>query len=114
LPGVHCNAQLRGAALRELTKATPKARGVLAGFLDLRKFSARAHDRVLKLARTIADINGSEFVDEGHVEVASQFRCLDQPLTGRPGRNMALQTARHVVLHKSPGKSPAENGGGLQ
>ena len=112
VPGVTCNAQLRGAALRELTRTTEQARGTLAGFLDLKRFSARAHDRVLKLARTIADLGGRPDVDVGDVDEASQYRCLDKPLTGRVGRDMSLQIARHQALHMASGRSPAENGGG--
>ena len=110
LAGIQCNAQLRGPALRELTFATEKARAALAGYLDLHRFSARAHDRVLKLARTIADLEGSERVDEDHVSEASQLRCLDKPLTGRPGRSVSpLDVARHAATRKSPGAPPGEH-----
>jgi hypothetical protein len=112
VPGCVGNSLLRVGQLRELTLATDTARGVLAGYLDMNRFSARAHDRVLKLARTIADLQGSEQVREEHVKDASQLRCLDKPLTGRPGRGVnPLQIARHAALHKSPGASPGEERG---
>jgi predicted ATP-dependent protease len=70
--------------------------------------SARAHDRVLKLARTIADLEGSEQVHKEHVESAVQHRCLDKPAAGRPGRRItARDIARHLALH-TPGTPPGE------
>jgi magnesium chelatase family protein len=109
LPGVHCNAQLRGAALRELCQVTEQARGVLGGMLDLHKLSARAHDRVLKVARTIADLEGSPRVHADHVTEASELRCLDKAVEGRASsRSTALQVARTAALHKSPGLTSGE------
>jgi magnesium chelatase family protein len=110
LPGVHSNAQLRGQALRELCAPTDKARAVLGGWIDLKHLSARAHDRMLKVARTIADLEGSELVHEGHIREAGQWRCLDGPVTGRPGRGVSpLHVARHAALQKSPGAVPGEH-----
>jgi magnesium chelatase family protein len=105
--GVHCNAQLRGRALREACGATDRARGVLAGIIEASRLSARAYDRILKLARTIADLAGSGRVNEDHVFEASQLRCLDRPLTGRDPRP-PLHIARETVTHKSPGTAPGE------
>ena len=114
VPGVLCNAQLRGAALRELTMTTPAARGTLAGFLDLKKFSARAHDRVLKLARTIADLDESEQVQVEHVNEAAEYRCLDKPLTGRIPRTDALANMQRRALQQKASDSSEETTGGMQ
>jgi magnesium chelatase family protein len=110
LPGVHCNAQLRGPALREFCNVTEKARGWLGGMLDMHRLSARAHDRVLKVSRTIADLDGSHLVETQHVAEAIELRALDKALTGREsGRSTALQVARTAALaKKSPGNSPGE------
>ena len=93
--GVHCNAQLRGRSLRELCPLDEKGRGALAGMLELHKLSARSHDRILKLARTIADLDGAERIQEGHVQEAAQLRCLDKPLKGRVIEPPAILTARN-------------------
>ena len=110
LDGVHCNAQLRGRALRELSGATSRARKAIASVIDLRGLSARAHDRILKLARTIADLDDHDRVDEKHVHEASGFRCLDKPLAGARGPALPdpRQLARIAARVQSPGTPPGE------
>lgn len=109
VPGIHCNAQLRGPALREMTFLTSAAGKKLAEHLDQKQLSARAHDRVLKLARTIADLAGREQVDAGHISEAVQLRTLDKPMEGKPGRRItALDIARHLA-QQAPGTPPGEH-----
>ena len=109
VPGVYCNAQLRGPALREMTFLTDKAGRTLASYLDTNRFSARAHDRLLKLARTIADMNASERVHPEHIDGAVQWRSLDKPIEGSPGRHITpLTIARHLAQHP-PGTPPGEH-----
>jgi magnesium chelatase family protein len=109
LPGVYCNAQLGGPRLRELCRATPAALDHLARAIDSAQLSARAHDRILKLARTVADLNGRDPVTEGEINEASQLRCLDRPLTAAPNtRQGPLAIARKVLAHAAPGASPGE------
>ena len=108
IPGLHCNAQLSGPAARRLANATDEARSELAALIEIRGLSARAHDRMLKLARTIADLQGDERVGKAHVHEASQLRCLDRRLDGRqPARVTQLQLARGAAVHLTPGALPA-------
>jgi magnesium chelatase family protein len=108
IAGLHCNAQLSGPALRKLAGATETARALLARFIDEKGLSARAHDRILKLARTIADLAGDERVEEEHVNGAVQLRCLDRAAGVKPVavRMAPLQLARRAAL-PPPAAQPA-------
>jgi magnesium chelatase family protein len=110
LAGIHCNAQLAGRALRGLVQAGEGAWSLLGRCIDDKQLSARAHDRILKLARTIADLQGDERVAEVHVREAFQLRCLDRPLEAGLGRfsSLPLQIARKAALHRSPGPPPGD------
>ena len=96
LSQVRCNGQLSGATLRRLGGASEAARKLLGDLIERRRLSARAWDRLLKVARTVADLAGSEPVLEDHVFTASQLRCLDAPVEGRAARGAFtdLQLAR--------------------
>jgi magnesium chelatase family protein len=108
LRGVHANSQLRGRSLRELCGASSEAGALLARSMERLALSARAHDRILKLARTIADLESARGVEAPHVAEAVQLRCLDRPVTGRTAEKVPThQLARAAVLRaKAPGTLP--------
>jgi magnesium chelatase family protein len=82
--GAVCNGAMDARLLREHVQLHPAARTVLDGYYDDRKISARGCDRVLKVARTIADLAGADAVQRQHVHEAMAFR------TGGP---VALEVA---------------------
>jgi magnesium chelatase family protein len=73
-----CNARLRGAALRRHCAPDDAGRRLLQSAVEKLGLSARAHDKVLRVARTIADLEGAEGVRAAHVGEAIQYRALDR------------------------------------
>ena len=82
-PGVHCNAQMT-PRLMELF-ARPDAEGLekLRLAMERLDLSARAYDRILKVARTIADLSGSEQIRREHIAEAIRYRSLDRGSWGQ-------------------------------
>jgi magnesium chelatase family protein len=74
------NARLRGKPLRRHASADAAGRALLAAAVDQLGLSARAHERILRVARTIADLEGAEAVQARHLAEAIQYRALDRPL----------------------------------
>jgi magnesium chelatase family protein len=75
------NARLRGGELRRHCALDASAREVLAQAARRLGLSARAHDRILRVARTIADLEGAARVEARHLLEAVQYRALDRPAT---------------------------------
>ena len=69
-----CNAELSGAQIRSLAETTSRAESVLRDAVDRLSLSGRGCDRVLKLARTLADLDAEPRVDTHHVAEALSFR----------------------------------------
>ena len=75
---ITCNARLSSALLRSCCPMTERAEGLMHRAFDRLGLSARAYDRILKVARTIADLDGCEVIDGVHVSEAVQHRSLDR------------------------------------
>lgn len=75
---VHCNAQMSSNAVRELCQLDEKGKLLLKNAMERLNLSARAYDRILKVARTIADMEQSETIQNNHLAEAIQFRNLDR------------------------------------
>ncbi len=74
LPGVFCNAHVSGRWLETHTRIDPKARSALVTAADRLGFSARAYHRVMRVARTAADLEGVEAVLPEHVAAGVRYR----------------------------------------
>ena len=75
-----CNAQLDTKGIRAHCRTTETAKGMLEHAIEQLGFSARAYDKVLRLARTLADLEGAEVLADAHVAEAIQYRTLDRDL----------------------------------
>jgi len=76
--GLSCNAQMTPRVMREVAAPTPSAFRLLYELHDRHCLSARGHTRVLRVARTVADLDGSDQVGPDHVHIAAGLR-LEQP-----------------------------------
>ena len=74
------NAQMTTRQLRQLCSLDAKCRRMLEESVDQLGLSARAHDKVVRLARTIADADGAEAISAEHVSEAINYRMLDRQL----------------------------------
>lgn len=77
-PGIHCNAQMDARLLRIYAQPDADAAEVLRRAMTHYDLSARAYDRILKVARTVADLDGSPAIERRHVVEAVGYRRLDQ------------------------------------
>ena len=76
--GVHCNAQMTEKMLHEFAEPDAASMEMLRMAMERLKLSARAYSRILKVARTIADLAGSEQVQSMHIAEAIGYRNLDR------------------------------------
>ncbi len=76
--GITCNAMLTPAMLKKFCILTNDASKYLELSFERLGMSARAYDRILKVARTIADLDGSEIIEKQHIFSAISFRSLDR------------------------------------
>lgn len=75
---IRYNSELNRHSIKELCKLSPAAYDILNQSFEALGLSMRAYDRIIKLARTIADVEQSEIVESRHIAEAIQYRQLDQ------------------------------------
>lgn len=85
-----CNARLSDAQINRLCAPDKQGREILNTSMEQMGFSARTRQRILKLARTIADLSGEDTIGAHHVGEAIQFRTLDRR-TPKPGAGDGAQ-----------------------
>ena len=76
--GVHCNAQMTERMIHQFAEPDEASIALLRTAMEKFSLSARAYNRILKVARTIADLDGSERVEVQHISEAIGYRNLDR------------------------------------
>jgi len=76
--GIHCNSHMTTPHLRKYCPLDEPAQALLRAAMEKFGLSARAYDRILKVARTIADLDGEEAIKPSYVAEAIQYRNLDR------------------------------------
>lgn len=76
--GTYCNAQMSSKQLKEICNINQVGQTLLKAAMDKLNLSARAYDRILKVSRTIADLDDSKDINPEHLAEAIQYRSLDR------------------------------------
>ena len=82
-PEIHSNAQMTTRHMQQYCKIPPSGMELLKTIMEKLQLSARAYDRILKVSRTIADLEGSENIQDTHLAEAITYRSLDRESWGR-------------------------------
>ena len=83
VPGIHSNSQMNSKMIQKYCELNDECTNLLKGAMEKLSLSARAHDRILKVARTIADLDNSQHIKEEHLAEAIQYRSLDRENWGK-------------------------------
>lgn len=75
---IYSNSELTPKLIQKFCKIDDKSKEILKKAFEKLGLSGRAYGRILKVARTIADLNGKENIEEGHIAEAIQYRSLDR------------------------------------
>lgn len=75
-----CNAHIPPGKIHQWCKITSDADDLLGSVYERLNISARSHDKILKVARTIADLENAEIIGRKHIAAAIQFRSLDRDI----------------------------------
>jgi magnesium chelatase family protein len=108
-----CNARMTSKLIRVHCALTAAQGIILQRAMEKLNLSARAYDRILKVARTIADLDGAESIGNGHLSEAIQFRALDRNLFGVDemsqfrGNNIRAYSSKDEV---ADGSTTTDNG----
>ncbi len=81
-PGIHSNAQMNSKLMQKFCEVDEEAMNLLKAAIDRMGLSARAYDRILKVSRTIADLDDSPNITATHIAEAIQYRSLDKESWG--------------------------------
>jgi magnesium chelatase family protein len=75
---IYSNAQMTPRHIRTFCELSPNCERLLERAMTQQGLTARAHDRILKVARTVADLEGAQVIEDKHIAEAIQYRSLDR------------------------------------
>ncbi|VAX19350.1 MG(2+) CHELATASE FAMILY PROTEIN / ComM-related protein, partial [hydrothermal vent metagenome] len=75
---VHCNAQMSAKMIKAVCPLDSASKSILKAAVEKLGLSARAHEKAIKVARTIADLDGADNITALHIGEAVQYRSLDR------------------------------------
>ncbi|MBR6922335.1 MAG: ATP-binding protein, partial [Clostridia bacterium] len=76
--GITCNAQMTSSQIRKYCNVSAEGKKILKAAFEKLGLSARGYDRILRVARTVADMDGSEQITDFHIAQAVSMRSLDR------------------------------------
>ena len=76
--GIYCNAQMNSRLIRKYAKLNEDCKNLIQNAMKRLNLSARAYDKILKLSRTIADLDKSKNIEIQHISEAIAYRNLDR------------------------------------
>ncbi len=75
---IYCNGQMKTRHIKKYCNLTTEAKDILEAAMERLSLSARAYTRILKVSRTIADLEGSDTIESHHISEAVQYRMMDR------------------------------------
>jgi magnesium chelatase family protein len=78
--GINNNSEMQNHQIKQYCPLDENVQELLYQAFHKLNLSVRAYDRIIKIARTIADLSGSETIEEMHIAEALQYRSLDRSL----------------------------------
>jgi len=76
--GIYCNGQMKTRHIKRYCRLDKEAKGILESAMENLGLSARAYSRILKVSRTIADLENSSDIQSHHISEAVQYRMMDR------------------------------------
>jgi magnesium chelatase family protein len=95
---IHANAHMTPLLVKQHCALTPDSHRLLEAAMERLGLSARAYHRILKIARTIADLEGSENLAPAHVAEAIQYRSLDRQFSSEKGVLFTKEVAEDYLI----------------
>ncbi len=79
---IYTNSQMGNKEIKKFCRLTPSSDKIMKSAFDKLRFSGRTYNKILKVARTLADLDGSDNIDDKHLLEAIQYRSLDKKYWG--------------------------------